>query len=259
MRSSNTATTAVVLAMGGNEVGELVLNRPNRKNSLTPEVAKQLLAGLRTLEADDAVKAIVLRGSGAFFCAGLDLKEMAKHRKETNSDGGFGEAWRVFHKAMYICSKPTICCLEGGAIAGGTGLALSADYIITDESAFFHVAEVNFGMAAPWNVIWLTLKFGAAAAMWLAVGGQRLDGTELERRGIALRAVDGNALEESRALAGLLAKNDGKAMRLNKEMIQSVQLGDGGFDVMVDRVMGLARAGGARGPPRPESRLKGRL
>jgi enoyl-CoA hydratase/carnithine racemase len=252
----------VVLALGGCVVGELVLNRPERKNALTPEVAEQLLYWLQVLEADEEVKVILLRGVGGFFCAGLDLKEMAEHRKEGQGDGGFGRHWRAFHSAMYHCAKPTCCCLEGGAIAGGSGLALAADFLVTDKSAFFHVAEVNFGMAAPMNIVWLTLKFGAAAAMFLAVGGQRLDGLELEKRGIAVKVAEtGHALSACRAFAEELAKNDSSAMALNKRMIwhiQSHSSGGGGqgshFEELLDRVMALAAAGKA--PPRLESRLK---
>jgi enoyl-CoA hydratase len=249
--------SALVLAEGGRAVGELVLNRPKQKNALTTELVKQLLYWLQVLEADDKVKVILIRGSGGFFCAGLDLKEMSRHRKESSDDKSFGTHWRAFHSAMYRCTKPTCCCLEGGAIAGGSGLALAADFMVADRNAFFHVAEVNFGMAAPMNIVWLTLKFSAAAAMTLAVGGQRISGMELERKGIAVQVVEGGALEACRVFAETLAKNDSNAMALNKRMIWDVRAHSGGgadFETLLNQVMLLSTA--SKGPPRPESRLK---
>merc|ERR1719266_2370654 len=104
---------------------------------------------LKELIASPKVKVILIYGSGEYFCSGVDLKVMANTRKKTQSDGGFRKNWMAFHIAMWNCPKPTIGVLIGGAIAGGTALALSCDFLFTGNNALFHIAEVNFGMVAP--------------------------------------------------------------------------------------------------------------
>ena len=119
---------------------------------------------------------ILIRGSGPeptadnptarWLCSGVDLKEQQRVRKETGTDGGQGKNWARFHATMYACPKPTIGVLEGGVIAGGTGLAFACDFLITGKQARFHVAEVNFGLAAPYNVRPLHARLFLAALLW---------------------------------------------------------------------------------------------
>eukprot|EP01050_Picozoa_sp_SAG11_P005337 SAG11_NODE_371_length_10051_cov_5.987741_13_plen_203_part_00 len=178
---------------------------------------------------------ILIRGNGPaptagkptarWLCSGVDLKEQARVRKKTGTDGGQSVNWARFHGAMYSCPKPTIGVIEGGVIAGGTGLALACDFLITGKNARFHVAEVNFGMAAPYNCIWAQLKHGSHLALELIVGGQRYSGEEIASKGIALMAVDDTeVLSEARAYAAKLVANDGPAMHVVKEMIRRVRL-----------------------------------
>jgi enoyl-CoA hydratase/carnithine racemase len=190
--------------------GELVLNRPQRRNALIRPLVEELHAGLDQLTADDGVNAILMRGEGGTLCAGLDLKA---RRDEPELMADFGPTWASYHTAVYACPKPIIGALEGAAIAGGSGLALSCDFLVAGEGARLHVSEVKMGMQAPINLVWLQLKFGYAAAMELVVGGQPFSGGELVARGIAVKAVpDGEVVAEARAYADALAENDPAAM-----------------------------------------------
>ena len=110
--------------------GELVLNRPQRRNALIRPLVEELHAGLDELVADDAVNAILIRGEGGTLCAGLDLKA---RKDEPELMAGFGPTWAAYHAAVYDCPKPIIGALEGAAIAGGSGLALSCDFLIATE------------------------------------------------------------------------------------------------------------------------------
>ena len=138
------------------------------------------------------------------------------------TDGGQGRNWALFHEAMYSCPKPTVGVLEGGAIAGGTGLAFACDFLIAGKSARFHVAEVNFGMAAPYNSIWAQLKHGSHLALEMVMGGQRYSGEEITDKGIALAAVDDTlVLQHAREYCAQLAKNDGAAMHVCTPLLHS--------------------------------------
>lgn len=116
----------LVLVDGG--IGELVLNRPQRKNALSPSLVVALTTGLRELITNPEVTVILIRGNGPeptaekptsrWLCSGVDLKEQARVRRQTGTDGGQAKSWAEFHAAMYSCPKPTVGVLEGGAIAG---------------------------------------------------------------------------------------------------------------------------------------------
>jgi len=243
-----------------NTIAELVLNRPSHRNALTPALVTELTAALRQVTEDPKVRVILLRGAGGFLCSGLDLQEMRRARHEEGSDGGFQKQWRAFHSAMYHCPKPTLCVLEGAAIAGGSGLALSADFLVAADDAKFHVAEVNFGMAAPMNMLWLLVKHGRATAVEFAVGGHPYTGADIRRRGLAVASAPSGpeALTLGRRWAERLAANDPVAMTVSKEMTRvfpgCARVGglDGGeaidFDAAMSRFFELAARAGSRPP-----------
>ncbi|HJM88982.1 MAG TPA: enoyl-CoA hydratase/isomerase family protein [Dehalococcoidia bacterium] len=200
--------------------GELVLNRPHRKNALTRPLVEELHAGLDELAADDDINAILIRGEGGAFCGGLDLKA---RRDEPEVMENFGPTWASYHAAVYACPTPIIGALEGPAIAAGSGLALSCDFLIAGEGARLHASEVRLGRLAPLNLIWLQLKFGAATAMEVVVGGQPFTGVELVARGIAVRVVaDADVVTEARAYADAIAENDAGAMASAKATLRDL-------------------------------------
>jgi enoyl-CoA hydratase/carnithine racemase len=112
---SETPTEDAFVTIGANGIGELVLNRPERKNALSPGLVAAVTAGLQALIADPAVKVILIRGNGPeptadnptarWLCSGVDLKEQARVRKKTGTDGGQGKNWAAFHSTMYSCPK----------------------------------------------------------------------------------------------------------------------------------------------------------
>ena len=124
-------------------------------------------------------------------------------------------------RLMAIIKKGVAGVLERAAIAAGTALALACDLLIAGDNARFHVAEVGMGMAAPLNTVWLELKFGVAKAIEFAAAGQPYSGRELAARGIALRSFpDDRVVEEARAYADLLAKNQPAAVAAVKQTIR---------------------------------------
>ena len=185
--------------------GELVLNRPQRKNSLIGPLVEELLAGLRELEADEDIGAIVIRGAEGGFCAGLDVKEFRADPPPAWR-ANFSELWCEFHASCFECPKPIVGALEGFAIAGGSGLALACDLLVVGDGAFLEVAEARLGMAAPMNVAWLRIKLGLTRTYELVMGAERYYGPDLVRLGLATKTVpDPEVLSEARALADRLA------------------------------------------------------
>lgn len=211
----------VVLIERHEAVGELVLNRPHRRNAITGPLVDALHAGLDELVADADVRVILIRGAEGTFCAGNDLKEFrAEPRPAWLAD--HGQRWADFHAALFGCPKPIVGALEGHAIAAGSALALACDFLIAGEEAQLHVAEVALGLGpAPVNSVWLEWKYGAGRAQEFVVGGLPYTGRALANRGMALRAVpDDRVVEEARMLAARLADNSGESMARAKALVR---------------------------------------
>lgn len=227
--------------------GELVLNRPEKRNALSGPLVEQLIAGLAQLVADDSVRVILLRGAGGTFCAGRDRDAFAA-KPPPAWLAQFGSLVTQMHGALYDCPKVTVGALERAAIAAGSALALACDLLITGDGARFHVAEVGMGLAAPLNVVWLQLKHGAARTLEFAAGGQPYLGAELVACGIALKSVpDDRVLDEARAYCDRLAGNDPLAVATVKRTIRLLA-GDVDFPARVR--LAQEAVGSARRPVR---------
>ena len=170
--------------------GELVLNRPDRRNALAPESAKALREGLADLLAGDA-RVVLLRGEGGTFCSGLDVDLF---------QGGAGAAWAAdwtgFHRDLHACPAVVICALERYAINAGAALALGADLMVAGEGAVLTVGEAAIGMHAPMNLAWLRLKAPESVAAQLALGAGRMAGPDLHRLGLAWALVPDEAVQD---------------------------------------------------------------
>jgi len=209
-------------------VGELIINRPERRNALTSDTITALHAGLEELIADPEVNVIVLRGAGGAFTAGMDLKaEFAPDHFDR---------WRRLHAAIYASPKPIVGALERFAIAGGSALALSCDFLVVGETARIDTSEVRIGMAATLNVVWLQLKWGIAVGYRFALAGQPILGPELVALGVAVKAVpDDQVVEETRAFAAAFTEHDAWAMGSVKRTLQNQQgtVGSDAFEALV--------------------------
>lgn len=202
-------------------VGQLILNRPAQRNSLTGPLVVELKSGLDLLLAESDCKTIVISGAEGYFCAGLDLKEFsAEPAPEWKVD--FSDRWADFHEAVYAADLPIIGALQGFAIAGGSSLALACDFLVVGESAFMHVSEVERNMLAPLNVFWLTRKYHYQVALRMALLGKRLTGSELVDAGIAESCVaDSEVLQTAQQMADRFAGFDASNLRALKRSIKN--------------------------------------
>jgi len=169
-------------------VAHVILNRPERRNALTGPLADQLAETLEELNGDDTLNAIVIRGAGNAFCSGLDLKEFAADpQPEWVRD--FGKKWRRVHAAVFDSPHIIVGALERAAVNGGAALALACDFLVAGDQAFLQVGEIQQGMAAPMNMAWLRLRFPENVAARLTLLGDRVQGQELVRLGVAFQSV----------------------------------------------------------------------
>lgn len=206
-----------------NGIGILKLNRPEKRNSLHPELVKSISTQLDESENDDNVKVLIITGNGTSFCAGADLsylKDLQKNSLFMNKkDSDF---LSQFFLKIYKFPKPTIAAVNGPAIAGGCGLATACDFILADvENSKFGYSEVKIGFL-PAIVSYLLLKrVSEAAAKELLLTGKIINSQEAEKIGLINKSSE-SVLDDSLKLAQELIKNSLHSMIETKKLIQNI-------------------------------------
>lgn len=215
-------TEEAVIVERADGVGELILNRPERRNALNGAMVEGLHAGVRSLIEDTSIRSVLIRGQGGTLCSGLDLKDLAASPPPAWR-AGFAVAWSDLHGEIWASDKPIVGALEGAAIAGGAALALACDFLVAGRGARLQVSEVARGMVAPLNMAWLVAKYGHARAVDVVVGAASHDGADLWRLGMAAMLVDDvEVLSTARDLAVRLAAHDARSVARTKAMARSV-------------------------------------
>ncbi len=211
-------------------VRELVLDRNKVRNALDLATTERLLAEVAAADADPAVHVMLLRGEGAGFCAGSDVKEMA----QASMDQRVHVAARkgALMKALADTDKPVVCAVHGFALGGGFMLAIGCDAVVTAEDATWRLPEVELGFFPPWGIDALTLRVGTARARWLTWGTDAIFGSDAVALGLAERAVPaGTVLNEARALAARLASLPPESVRATKRFYRERAAGVGLDDI----------------------------
>jgi enoyl-CoA hydratase/carnithine racemase len=136
-----------------NRVATIWLNRPHKRNCVSPAVLEQIGVAIDRAEKDNDVLAVVVRGRGNTFCSGADLGELVGPRLATTNDSiNLAMVSAQTYDRFYSCSKPTIAAVEGYAVAGGFELMISCDFALATTTARigdFHIRRALFGGAGP--------------------------------------------------------------------------------------------------------------
>jgi methylglutaconyl-CoA hydratase len=197
-----------ILVANEGDVRTITLNRPERRNAMTPEMQTELIAAMHEAAASPC-RVVVFAGAGEAFCSGLDLasvqgmkhKTAAEHRTDA-------ERIAILFRTLYDLPKPTIAAVHGAAIAGGTGLATICDFTLAVPSAKFGYTEARIGFVPALVSAYLALQIGDKRARDLLLTGRLFDAAEGYRLGIVNEIVAREALAERvRSLAGVLAAN----------------------------------------------------
>jgi 2-(1,2-epoxy-1,2-dihydrophenyl)acetyl-CoA isomerase len=169
------------------------------RNSLSEELARELLAGLASAAADPAVQSILLTGRGKAFCAGGNLKQFAGVHEPLDEYVGrmIRELYSPLALAVYKCAKPVIAAVNGAAVGAGVGLALCADVVVAARSAYFVLPFVPaLGAVPDMGTSWLVPRLiGPARSIGLLLTGERLSADDAEAAGLIWRTVADGELE----------------------------------------------------------------
>ena len=202
---------------------EVILNRPERKNAINGPLGLELRDAFETLSVDDEVRVILFRGSEGAFCSGLDLKAF-NEPPEPEWVKDFQQIWRGAHRAIFNCKKPVVGALERFAINGGAALLLACDLLVVGRESFVQVGEAQIGMAAPYNLAWLSLRHSESTITRVALIGDRIYGEEMKSCGLAdVCCEDPQVLIEAKGLAAKLAAYPGHGLKRIKTVIRGAQ------------------------------------
>src|SRR5215470_4044693 len=138
----------------------IMLNRPERRNAMTPEMQDELIAAFERAATGDC-RAVLLRGAGDAFCAGLDLVHLQAMATKSQAEH-VADAERVarLFRTLYELPKPTIAVVHGAAIAGGTGLATICDFTLAAPGVKFGFTEVKIGFVPALVSAFLAIQIG---------------------------------------------------------------------------------------------------
>jgi 2-(1,2-epoxy-1,2-dihydrophenyl)acetyl-CoA isomerase len=226
--SVNTGTEQLLCEIADG-VATITLNRPEKRNAMSNELTPALRQALLTVEADPAVRCVVLTGAGGAFCSGGDVSAMGSAAASSPGDGvaaNLEDAIRRLQHGqealtlrLFDLAKPTIAALPGAAAGAGMSIALACDLRIAARSAFITTAFAQVGLSGDYGGSWLlTHLLGPARAKELYFTSRRVGAEEGLALGLFNEVVADEELHaRARSLAATIAAGPPIALRHMKE------------------------------------------
>jgi methylglutaconyl-CoA hydratase len=225
-------------------IGLVTLNRPERHNAFDDALIAELTEALRTMEADESVRVVVLSGAGKSFSAGADLnwmKRMAGFSKDENQRDAM--ALGALMRTLAHLRKPTIARVHGAAYGGGVGLVACCDIAVAAQAATFALSEAKLGLIPAVISPYVVAAIGERAARRYFVTAERFDAAEAWRLGLVheLAASDADMDEKIGALIDALLQCGPVAQREAKELVRAVANRPVTSEVIQDTAERIAR------------------
>jgi enoyl-CoA hydratase len=224
--AAEAASTPVLIIDGARAT--IRLNRPKHLNRLQPDDLEALLKLFDRIEADAAIRVLILTGTGRAFSAGYDLNSVAERSTSAPEQQTAGSAFEVVVNRLEDLGIPTICRLNGGVYGGSTDLALACDFRIGVDTAEMFMPAARLGLHYYTSGIKRYVsRLGADNAKKLFLTAQKIDAQEMLRIGYLTGIAPFEALdEEVDKLASVLAANAPVAMRGMKRAINEFSRGE---------------------------------
>jgi methylglutaconyl-CoA hydratase len=195
----------------------ITLNRPERRNAMTPEMQMELIAAMEDA-AESSCRVLVLAGAGQAFCSGLDLSVLETMQDKTPSEHR-ADAERIarLFRTLYELPIPTIAAVHGAAMAGGAGLALICDFTLATPAARFGFTEARIGFVPAVVSAFLALQIGHKQSRALLLTARHINPEEALRLGLVNEVVPSEELgPRVRKLAELLLENSPQSLAATK-------------------------------------------
>ena len=162
------------------QITVLTLNRPERRNALTIELLTELTAEIEVASADEQQRVLILRGAGAAFCTGLDLKEAADPKKAHATAEMVAKTLITLSQTRLI----TIAAVHGAAVAGGAGIMSACDFVVAAERTKIGYPEVRRGLVAGLVMTFLRRQVGERKMRELLFGSELIDAERARKIGL---------------------------------------------------------------------------
>lgn len=186
--------TELVLKEKTGGVLTLTLNRPEKKNALTPEMYRAIGEAIDAAPDDPEVRCVLIRGNGDMFCAGNDLGDFAKVN-EGVGDAPAGSEGNPFLSALARARIPLVAAVQGRAVGVGVTLLLHCDLVFVAEDALLYTPFVNLALVPEAaSSLLLPQRIGHARAFSMLVLGEKIDGRTAAAWGLANAAVPADQL-----------------------------------------------------------------
>ena len=221
---TDTTTGPAALVEHHGRVLVIAINRPEARNAVNSAVSTAVGDALQQAEEDPDVRAVVITGAGPSFCAGADLKAIARRENLFHPDHA---EWGFAGYVQHFIAKPTIAAVNGNALGGGTELALASDLVVAEESAKFGLPEVKRGLiAAAGGVFRIAEQLPRKVAMELLFTGEPMSAADAAKWGLINQVVpDGAVLQAALALAERITVNAPLSVQASKRVAYGVDDG----------------------------------
>lgn len=213
-------TTALVVERQG-PIGLVTMNRPERHNAFDDALVAELTEALRSMEAEEGVRVVVLSGAGKSFSAGADLhwmRRMAGYSMDENRRDSMALASLM--RTLAHLAKPTVARVQGPAYGGGVGLVACCDVAIAAQNATFALTEAKLGLIPAVISPYVVAAIGERAARRYFLSAERINAAEACRLGLVheVAASEGDLDEkigivvDSMLACGPVAQREAKAL-----------------------------------------------
>jgi enoyl-CoA hydratase/carnithine racemase len=214
---------ADILLDRDDEIAVVTLCNPNKLNAINAAMWRRLRQVMTEVDADNTLRAVIIRGDGGNFAAGGDIEEFIVERATREQARRYHGDWVAGAlRAIHECRHPTIAAIHGACVGGGLEIACQCDLRIAGESCRFGapISRLGFSMA-PGELAGLLALVGPATSLEILLEGRLLTAEEASRKGLVTRVVgDGEVLGEATATARRIAVGAPLVARRHKQLVR---------------------------------------
>ena len=197
------------------QMGILTLNRPEKFNTFTTQMAEEMNTALDQFEQRGSVRVAIVKGAGKAFSTGIDVDEFGA--KTPSEYKGWITLMNQMHQTIASMGKPVIAMVHGFAVANGAGLMAAADFAIAAEGTRIGTTAINVGLLCSAPIIPMSYSLGKKKTLEMLLGGDMIDAKEAERLGLVNKVVPFEKLEEETfAFAQKLINKSPLALKMGK-------------------------------------------
>jgi enoyl-CoA hydratase/carnithine racemase len=206
-------------------IGYLTLNRPDRANTISFQLMREVVSAMDEVEADSEYRVVILTGAGKHFCGGADLRDFAQRAREQRSEQNPADQPPMLRRDLFSALEesrvPVIAAINGAAMGGGCEIALACDVRVISDAATIGLPEIRFGaLPAGGGTQRLPRLVGAGVAKEMIFSGLPWTPEEAFRVGLVNRvAPAAELIKECEKMAGVYVERAAYALKTAKQLV----------------------------------------